>query len=147
MECEMCGKKSEKLTKVRVDGAILSVCDSCSKFGVPVDKLRSSGYSNPVKLQPEAVKLPQREYRPPMPRKSKPIRKRDNIENLLVVPEFAKLIHDARSKLEMTQDDLAAKILERKNVLANIERGSLTPDIRIARKLEKVLGVTLIETE
>ena len=45
----------------------------------------------------------------------------------------------------MSQDDLAKKIFERKNVLSNIERGELLPDISTARKLEKVLNIKLLE--
>ena len=49
--------------------------------------------------------------------------------------------------LAMTQDDLAKKIFERKNVLSNIERGELMPNISTAKKLEKILDVKLIERE
>ena len=45
----------------------------------------------------------------------------------------------------MTQEELALKLMEKKHVIANIERGDLKPDIRTARKIEKLLKVTLLE--
>ena len=74
----------------------------------------------------------------------KPVRK-ENIEELDVVEDYANLIKNKREEMQMTQDDLAKKIFERKNVLSNIERGELLPDISTARKLEKVLNIKLLE--
>ena len=47
--------------------------------------------------------------------------------------------------MSLTQEELALKMMEKKHVLANIERGDLKPDIRTARKLEKLLKITLLE--
>ena len=74
----------------------------------------------------------------------KPIR-RENVEDYDVVEDYAELIKNKREEMQMTQDDLAKKIFERKNVLSNIERGELLPDINTARKLEKVLNIKLLE--
>lgn len=147
----MCGRKTTKLNKVRVDHAILNVCDVCAKFGTPInpshgyDKIKFDKSSEITVTIPE--KKPVRTTPAPRPKSRPPQRKRQNIEDLEIVPEYADLIKQARSKLDMTQDDLAKKILERKNVLSNIERGDLLPDIKIARKLERALGIKLIETE
>ncbi len=151
MECEMCGKKTTKTNKVRVDHAILNVCDSCAKFGEPVSP--SHGYDR-VKYDDQnkiTVTIPEKKpaftRTTPRPKSRPPPRKRANIEELDIVPEYAELIREARSKLSWTQEDLAKKILERKNVLSNIERGELLPDIKTARKLEKALGIKLVESE
>ena len=37
------------------------------------------------------------------------------------------------SSLSLTQDELAAKLLEKKNVISSIERGDLLPEIKTAR--------------
>ena len=47
MDCEMCGKSVPRLSKVRIDGAVLNVCDSCAKFGTPAESIRTS-FSKPV---------------------------------------------------------------------------------------------------
>ncbi len=61
--------------------------------------------------------------------------------------DYARLIKSKREQMGMTQEELAQKILERKNVLSNIERGELLPDINTAKKLEKVLNIKLIEKD
>ena len=33
MLCEMCGKESDGLTRVTIEGSKLSVCSDCSRFG------------------------------------------------------------------------------------------------------------------
>ncbi|MEM0158218.1 MAG: multiprotein bridging factor aMBF1 [Thermoplasmataceae archaeon] len=143
--CEMCGKETNKLTRVRVSSAILNVCDSCQRFGTPVDVPRQIAPSVPSTNQEIAVKIPERKIIVP-PAKPKP-KRTDDVERFQIDPDYASIVRNARAKLALTQDELAAKILERKNVLASIERGDLLPEIKTARKLEKVLGVKLLIEE
>ncbi len=151
MECEMCGRKINKANKVRIDHAILNVCDSCAKFGTPLDpshgydKLKPGNSGNITVTIPEKkpARAPTSVQRP----RSPPPRRKTSIEELDIVPEYADLIKGARARLSWTQEDLAKKILERKNVLSNIERGELLPDIKTARKLERALGIKLVEKQ
>ena len=60
IECEMCGKKTAKTTKIRVDGAILNVCDDCARFGKPVDAVRSFNLlSSEHSENPKPVTMPE----------------------------------------------------------------------------------------
>lgn len=146
----MCGRKTTKTNRVRIDHAILNVCDTCAKFGEPVNPIH--GYDKVRYNKPDEITVTIPEKKPsyvrtgprPTP-KPKPKRK-PNVEELDIVPEYAELIKEARSRHSMTQEDLAKKILERKHVLSNIERGELLPDIKTARKLEKALGIKLVES-
>lgn len=150
MECEMCGRKIDKPHKVRIENTILSVCDSCSKFGVPVEARKSQYLGNSgISQENIAVKIPEKKvtYSPAAKRRPRPSARRENIEDLDIVDNYAELIRNARSSLSWTQEDLAKKLLERKNVLSNIERGELLPDIKTARKLEKILGIKLVVSE
>ncbi|MEM0155065.1 MAG: multiprotein bridging factor aMBF1 [Thermoplasmataceae archaeon] len=146
IECEMCGKKVQKTTKIRVDGAILNVCDACAKFGRPVENMRSYSPAQRV-TSASTVMMPEKpKYTPPPVRSKQVYRKpRDDIENLDIDPDYAIIIREAREKLSWTQEELARKIQERKNVLSSIERGELMPDVRVARKLEKLLEVKIIQ--
>ncbi len=36
MICEMCGKETDELVSIRIEGAILQVCKSCARHGVRV---------------------------------------------------------------------------------------------------------------
>lgn len=149
MDCEMCGKKVPRLSKVRIDGAVLNVCDSCAKYGTPAESIRTRypSHSGPEHGNTEPIKIPQKKIVVPPSRPSSRRRKRENLDELDIVPEYADLIKDARARLSMTQDDLATKAQERKNVIASIERGDLLPEIKTARKLERLLNIKLVESE
>ena len=147
MNCEMCGDFSDKLIKIRVSGAILNVCPKCAKFGDPVEEKKLNKISENITIKFTEKKINVVTYKKPFKKSvtsRKPVRK-ENIEELDVVEDYANLIKNKREEMQMTQDDLAKKIFERKNVLSNIERGELLPDISTARKLEKVLNIKLLE--
>lgn len=147
MDCEMCGKKVARLSKVRIDGAVLNVCDSCAKYGTPAESIRTRYSPSAAQGTVESIKMPQKKIVVPPSRPSSKRRRRENFDNLDVVPEYADLIKEARSKLSMTQDELAAKLLEKKNVIASIERGDLLPEIKTARKIERLLHIKILESE
>ncbi len=147
MDCEMCGKRVPRLTKTRIDGAVLNVCDSCAKYGTPAESIRTRYPSPTATSNIQSVKIPQKKIVVPPTRPSSKRRRRENFDNLEVVPEYADLIKEARSKLSMTQDELAAKLLEKKNVIASIERGDLLPEIKVARKIERLLNIKILESE
>ncbi len=143
MECEMCGSKSDKLRKVKIDGAILSVCPKCERFGTPVDNLRSYEDTSRrivvpyVNVAVKPVSIPQ---------KGAKSRKKDSdIENLEIVPEFADIIRLAREKTGMSQDEMADKLREKRTLISAIERGSIKPDIKTAKKIENLLKVKILE--
>jgi len=64
-----------------------------------------------------------------------------------VVEDFPSIVRDARLTLGLTQKELAAKINERASVIQKVEVGKLTPDLKLARKLERILRVNLITRE
>ncbi|EQD75169.1 transcription factor, partial [mine drainage metagenome] len=114
--------------------------DSCARFGKPLD---------PVKKEVRQVVIEKPAVRPVatyVPKVKKPkVQKRSDQEDLFVAPEYAQIIREARERLSWTQEDLAAKMLEKKNVLAKVERGELQPDMKLARKIEKLLDIKIVE--
>ncbi len=147
MDCEMCGKKVPHLEKVRIEGAVLNVCDSCARLGTPAESIRTRFSTPSAHGSTEPIVIPQKRIVVPPSRPSSKRRRRENVEDLDVVPEYAELIKNARERLSMTQDELAAKLLEKKNVISSIERGDLLPEIKVARKLERLLNIKLLESE
>ncbi len=147
----MCGVETDKLIKIKVDGAVLNVCQSCAKFGKPVEEKKFNKISENVTIKFPEKKINVVTYKKPFkkvpPKKLKNNRDNNDIENMEVVDDYAEIIKNKREQLSMTQEDLAKKILERKNVLSNIERGELMPNIETAKKLEKVLNVKLLEKD
>lgn len=123
MRCEICGKKiSEHPIKTKIDGSIMSVCKICSKFG---------------KIQREPPKPSISRSRPRVTRKDEP--------TYYILEDYSGLIRDAREKKGWSREDLARKIYEKISVINRIETGKMVPDIKLARKIEKILNISLID--
>ena len=54
-------------------------------------------------------------------------------------------IRKARQRMGMDQKKLAAKIQEKKSIIAKLETRSMRPDDRLMKKLEATLGIKLTE--
>ena len=65
-------------------------------------------------------------------------------EALELVDKFGLRIRRAREKLELSHKDLGRKIGEKVSVLRKIESGKMTPDHRLAEKLQHALRVKLL---
>ena len=62
-----------------------------------------------------------------------------------IVDDYAHVIKEGREKKKLTQEELALNIKERHSLIHNIESSGLKPSLELAKKLEKYLGITLIE--
>jgi len=86
---------------------------------------------------------PTMRYRVQQPRSRPRISK--SLENFDVVPDYAERIKRAREKLGWTTKILAEKVRERETTIKRIEAGRLKPTINLAKRLEEVLGIKLLE--
>ena len=132
MICEMCGKKVSNLKTVLIEGSMLNVCPNCARFGKPV---KPEIAATPVEI---AQRLELREKR----LRTKNVF--ENIENELV-DDYAKKIRDARTKINLTPEELGKKINEKKTIITKIESKSMRPDENLIKKLETTLNIKLTE--
>ena len=135
MICELCGRDVPHLKKVIIEGVVLNVCDECAKFGT---EIKGNKIPKDVKyLPPEIIRE----------RIEKKRRRRDRglEEEEVLADDYPQRIRKAREKMNLTQDELAKKILEKKTVISKIERGEMKPDEKLIKKLEKVLNIKLKE--
>jgi putative transcription factor len=116
--CELCGKEVEKLYKVEIEGAIMFVCKTCAEAGNVIEEEK----------QEEEVVIP-----------SKP----EEEERIRV--DYAKAISDALANNSISIEDLSRRIGISKDELQKIVNGKIIPEDRIARKLEKILKISLYE--
>jgi len=123
MDCEVCGSKKATV-KARITGALLSVCSGCATTGEVIH---------------EPIMRPTQKHMLPAP-----IIKPESEE--LIVLDFAKKISQARQKTGLKQQDIANKINEKVSVISAVETGKRVPDLKLAKKLERFFGITLIET-
>lgn len=132
MICEMCGKKTSSLKAILIEGSMLNVCGNCARFGKPV---KPEIAATPVEIA-QRLELRDRRFR------TKNVF--ENIENELV-DDYARKIRDARTKMNLTPEELGKRINEKKTIITKIESGSMKPDENLIKKLEITLNIKLTE--
>lgn len=129
MRCEICGKKViGKPVRTKIENSIMLTCNECSKFG---------------KVQRE----------PPKPKRGPGMRApaggrrsfRSKEPTHEVVEDYQTIIRQAREKKGWSREDLGEKIYEKVSVINRLESGKMVPDLKLARKLERTLKITLLE--
>jgi putative transcription factor len=123
----MCGKKDISVIAI-VEGTELKVCADCSKFGKVVRKVYAP---QPIKKQPERSSIT------PKPE--------EKIE--VIVKGFGNIIRQAREKMNLNQEDFGKKINEKTSVIHSLESEHHEPSLELAKKLEKLLKIKLIEEQ
>jgi putative transcription factor len=162
--CELCGKQTEDRRKVMVEGTEFNVCMACSKRGKQIKPNSSSNINNgkntrnaerPIakstlttsqltstrsisKQSPIYNRMKSIPKNKPLPQK-----KIDLTDEIILDPEFPKVIRDARNRKGMTHEQLGQKINEKVTLLKKIETGTIKPDEILSKKLEKFLGIKL----
>jgi len=131
--CEMCGKPIERRRAkiVYLEGARLTLCPEC--YTKVSKRVLATELREVVPARARRVVEP----------KQQP--KRRILDEYEVVPDFAERVRKAREKLGWTQRMLAEAVREGENVIKRIEAGRLVPSIDLAQRLEKVLGIKLLE--
>ncbi|MDR3222767.1 MAG: multiprotein bridging factor aMBF1 [Methanobrevibacter sp.] len=142
MRCEICGEiiKDDEPIKIKIDGSIMDVCTNCTKFGkvqktIPTPKvvIKKSQTANINKKTNKNINL----------KKSNSIANDEPKDEL--VEEYNIIIKNKREFQGLSRDELSSKINEKASVIARVESGKMIPDIKLARKFEKALKITLIE--
>ncbi|GAB4317175.1 MAG: multiprotein bridging factor aMBF1 [Methanobacteriaceae archaeon] len=123
MRCEICGKNIiGKPMRTKIEGSVMYACNECAKLG---------------KIQREPVKTRKQRIAPRPPRKKEPTYE--------VHEEYNKIVRDAREKKGWSREDLAEKIYEKVSVINRIESGKMIPDVKLAKKLENILKISITE--
>lgn len=122
INCDLCGKVEENLKRAIIEGVELNVCSGCCRFGKVLGATKKDITKKPIKKIEE---------------------KEENIE--LLVENYAEVIKKGRESMGLTQKDFANKINEKEVTIHKIETGSFNPPLPLAKKLERFLGIKLIE--
>lgn len=135
MRCEVCGSKIYgNPYKVMIEGANLTVCSQCAKHGTIVRE-----EPKPKALMPK----PQTRLQPLKIQSKKP--PETTIDTSLeLIENFDLKIRQAREKLGLSHEELGKKINEKVSLLKKIETRKMTPNNRLAAKLEYALKIKLL---
>ncbi|MFO7792045.1 MAG: multiprotein bridging factor aMBF1 [Candidatus Saliniplasma sp.] len=132
MNCELCGKKVGKPKKVKVEGSTLQVCEQCARYGKEVLEKDDSDAKD---IMSRVNKSRSR---------SRSSSGFDSDRKTLVM-DYPDKIREARLGEELTQEELAKKLNEKKSVVAKLEKEDMRPSDSLRKKLEKTLNITLLE--
>ncbi len=146
MSCEICGNELRgRGIKVIVEGAKLTVCRDCAELGERVREEPRGRLT--VKGAPShqgSIKAPS-PARPLPPPKQVPVRKPKRQapdESLEIVENYAEVVKKARGT--MTTEEFAASLKEKATVIQKVETGKLQLTIKLARRIEKMYRVKLV---
>lgn len=129
MQCDMCGGESPKLSRGIVEGITMELCQNCMRYAKPAPKPVTSQKQNKFVKRKSTSKVLEME------------------SSEHIVDDYASIIKNKREKLQMPQKAFAIKLAEKESVIHSIESGKHEPPIALARRIEKLLGVKIIETE
>lgn len=121
INCELCGRTEENLFRTLIEEVELSVCQDCSKFGKVLGPIRRETPNQIKKTGPQEEKV------------------------ALLVENYADIIRKKRDSMGLTQKDFANKLNEKESIIHKLETGAFEPSLVLAKKLEKALGIRLIE--
>ncbi len=91
----------------------------------------------------KAKLAPPKKEKKPKPSKQRVAKKK--VVEEVVVEDYARRVREARERLGMSRRELGMKVGEHESVIKRIELGRLQPDLELAKKLERVLGIQLIK--
>ncbi len=116
--CEMCGASTNKLSKTKVAGSLMNLCDNCSKLGSKID--------NP--------NLNRTFY----------IKKKIEEDNFDLVDNYSSKINSALSKRGITIHHLARALNIKESTLHKVLNNKFDLEIDLARRIEKFLEIKLV---
>src|SRR3989338_886329 len=106
MICDMCSAKG-RLYKVKVEGAELTLCKECSKFGEVTGQVQHEDQSS-IKRQKARIN--------------------EGPEVIEILSEdYADKIKKKRESLGLSQKDFAEKLNEKESLIQKLENGHLEP--------------------
>lgn len=132
--CEMCGKELPSLRRALIEGTAMSVCPNCIKFGV-----EQAGLKTEVTQRSHVAQS--------MERRAARSRSRDIYDSMQeeLVEDYGKVVRDARTRRNLSVEELANQLMEKQSILAKVESNTYHPPDSLIRKLERALEIKLTE--
>lgn len=137
----MCGKESS-LFNAEIEGVVLQVCKDCAKYGKVLSRVRDPNFEQDSKREPSRTGRDGRfgsrfGYKNRLSAKEEPLE--------VISDNYSNLIRNTREKKGIKQEDFAKIINEKWSLVSGIESGKIKPSIELAKKIEKNLGIKIVE--
>jgi putative transcription factor len=136
LQCEVCGRRIlGKPYKAIIEGARLVVCSDCARLGSISWELKTPRVTVTVK-PPKPLRKP-RLKTATMPQS--PLE-----PTLELAEDFGTRIRQAREAQKLSHEDLGRRINEKISLLKKLESQKMTPDNKLAEKLQHALKIRLL---
>lgn len=119
--CQICGKEADDLTKIKVEGTKMMVCEDCKNLGTEVDSNKNMSTRT----------------------ENSSTRSKSSKSQEVLVNDYGKKLRSARESKNLSQAELADKLNEKESFISKIERENMKPPKKLAKKLETELGLEL----
>ncbi|MGC8568046.1 MAG: helix-turn-helix domain-containing protein [Candidatus Micrarchaeia archaeon] len=120
-ECEICGRKTNTIYIVNIDGAEFRVCKECARGRKIIKK---------VEQKPQlAVVGHKSKYNEP---------------EYSIIEGYGRVIREARERMQLPIKTLAEMLNEKESFLLRVEEEKTEPSEALAKKLEKLLNIKLL---
>lgn len=118
--CEICGEREARFA-VMIEGAVMNACAVCAKGAKILSRKPKEKAEGGVRIVETGM-----------------------VEED-IVDGYGQLIKKAREDKGMSRPELAKRLNEMESYLEHIEKEKMRPTLKTARKIEKALGIKLIE--
>jgi putative transcription factor len=133
LRCEVCGREIYGQPYYRIiEGGKMTVCSRCAQFGTKE--------WDPKKPQGKPVRRRTSPASRPRPRSEIEV-----AEAFELVDNYGELIRKTRQRKGVSVEDFAKKISEKESVVKKLEKEQLNPSMDLIKKVQRELGVKLIE--
>ncbi len=148
VQCEMCGTETTDPSRIKVEGAELDVCDSCTDFGTELQTEEESSTSTKYSTSSSSGSSGSNDSRSTSTTTTTSSggggRSTDIYEDVDELgQDFDQRIRSARERADLTQDELARTLNEKASLIRKLERGETLPTDDLQRKLEAHFDIDL----
>lgn len=137
--CEMCSREVKSPTTIKVEGALLRVCNNCTAFGNVVEERKQKSTSSRQRKKKTTKKSSRS-------KSSSRGKKRSEENEEVLIDNFGTEVKRARMKKKLKQEELSQKSGISVAYIRSIESENMRPTDKVARKLEQILGIKLFES-
>ena len=137
VQCEMCGKEVVSPKDMKIEGAVLRLCQGCSRFGIEVRNTKTKKVETKYQIESR------RDTNKQVGFKKQKRRMYDQMKEVDL--EFNEKIRQGREGRGLSQAELAKNLNEKASLIKKLERGDVLPTEKVRKKLEKYLKINLLE--
>ena len=120
MNCDLCGAEVEEGYLVIIEGSKVIVCEECKEYA---DKIIEKVKENIHKKRKESQTFIE--------------------EELEIREDYGKIIKQKRLEMGLSVKEFSKMLNEKESVVRRIEEEKLIPDEKLAKKIEKLLNISL----